>query len=59
MIRLSDLNDDYYIFEAEKYRLIGERTRRIFALGDRITIEVLNANPDERQIDFGLAERDS
>ncbi|MDD6299490.1 ribonuclease R [Hornefia butyriciproducens] len=59
MIRLSDLNDDYYIFEAEKYRLIGERTRRVFALGDRITIEVLNANPDERQIDFGLAERDS
>ena len=59
MIRLSDLNDDYYIFEAEKYRLIGERTHRVFALGDRITIEVLNANPDERQIDFGLAERDS
>ncbi|MCI2061873.1 MAG: ribonuclease R [Eubacteriaceae bacterium] len=52
MIRLTDLNDDYYEFEPQHYRLIGRRTNRIFALGDEMRIKVSAVNIEEREIDF-------
>ncbi len=52
MVRLDSLRDDYYDYEEGKYRVIGRLSHNIYALGDRVTIEVLAANPEERQIDF-------
>ena len=52
MVRLDSLRDDYYDYEPGKYRVIGRLSHNIYALGDRVTIEVLAANPEERQIDF-------
>ena len=52
MVRLDSLRDDYYDYEEGKYRVIGRLSRNIYALGDRVTIEVLAASPEEKQIDF-------
>lgn len=52
MVRLDSLRDDYYDYEEGKYRVIGRRTNRIYALGDQVTIEVIGASPEDRQIDF-------
>ncbi|MDP6619669.1 MAG: RNB domain-containing ribonuclease, partial [Nitrospinota bacterium] len=54
-VRLSDLGDDYYVFEEENYRLLGRRTRRTVNLGDAVTIRVDRANLDTRRIDFSLS----
>ena len=50
------MKDDYYIFEKEQYRVMGERTKKIYSLGDKVRIRVLNANPRERIIDFALED---
>ena len=54
MIRLDRLKDDDYDYEEGKYRVIGRRTRRVYALGDQIRIVVLRASAGDRQIDFAL-----
>lgn len=52
LIKMQDLNDDYYVFDAAKHRLVGERFGRVYALGDTIDIEVTGADPTAGQIDF-------
>lgn len=56
MIHLSYLTDDYYHFDERSYSLIGERTARIFRIGDQVRIRVSQVNLDERKIDFELLE---
>ncbi|MDD5922314.1 MAG: ribonuclease R [Eubacteriales bacterium] len=56
MIRTSDLADDSYLYMPEKYRLVGEKSGRIFSISDPITVTVLSADPQSREIDFILAE---
>lgn len=38
LIPLAYLNDDFYIFEERKHRLIGRRNRRIYTLGDPLVV---------------------
>ena len=54
LIRMAALDDDYYDYEPEKHRLIGRRTQKTFTLGDKISVKVAAADPDERTIDFTL-----
>ena len=56
MISLNNISDDYYIFQAERGRLVGENTSRVFAIGDRISVKLISTNPEKREIDFILAE---
>ncbi len=56
LVPISSMNDDYYNFEEGRYRLIGSHTNKIYALGDKVRIRVTDARPDERQIDFRLAD---
>lgn len=59
LIRLSDLSDDYYHFHEMQLALIGERTSRIFRIGDEVKIRVARVNLDERTIDFELVDMKS
>jgi ribonuclease R len=52
LVQLSDLDDDYYVFDQKGYQLIGERTRKRYRLGDRIMIQVLAADRTTRELDF-------
>lgn len=54
LIRLANMRDDYYIFDQEKYTIIGERTHKTFRIGDTVKIQVENVNIDFREIDFRL-----
>ena len=54
LVRISELRDDYYIFDEQHYELVGERTRKTFKLGQPIRVQV--ASPDRllRTVDFIL-----
>ena len=54
LVRLATMQDDYYIYEEDKYRLVGERTRRTYMLGQRVRILVDWADVEKREIDFIL-----
>lgn len=56
MVRVDYLNDDYYDYEASMYRLIGRRTNKIYALGDKITIKVHSVDLQEREINFTVSQ---
>ena len=55
LVHISSLTDDYYEYVEEKYALLGEHTRKIYRLGDKVRIEVLQVNLAERSIDFMMA----
>ncbi len=54
LVRISSIDDDYYIYNKEKYQLVGERTKRAFSLGDQVTIKVTGVNIPNHEIDFEL-----
>jgi ribonuclease R len=56
MVRLSTLDDDYYIFEEKRYRLVGKRTGRIFRLGDSVRVGVLSVDLIRSEINLFLIE---
>jgi len=52
LVHVSYLTDDYYRYDERSYAMIGERTGKIFRIGDEITVRVINVNKDERIVDF-------
>ncbi|HEY0652359.1 MAG TPA: ribonuclease R [Chryseosolibacter sp.] len=54
MIRMSDLTDDFYEFDEKKYRVIGRKTKKVYTLGDKITVKVKRTDIDKRLIDLVL-----
>jgi len=56
LIRLSDLTDDYYHFHEEHMALIGERTSKVYRIGDEVRVRVERVNMDEHQIDFAMVD---
>ena len=54
LVPIRDLDDDYYEFDDKNYCLLGRRTKRIYRLGDTITVKVAQANLERKQLDFAL-----
>lgn len=54
LVHVSSLENDYYIYDASRNRLIGENTHYSYRLGDKVSVKVENVNPEERKIDFAL-----
>ncbi|MCE5394208.1 MAG: ribonuclease R [Acidithiobacillus sp.] len=52
LVHISTLGADYYHFDAQHYRIIGERSREIFQLGSEIRVRLVQVNLDERKIEF-------
>ena len=52
LVHISDLDDDFYIYEGNSYRLVGERNGRVFKLGDRITVQVINVSVERGHLDL-------
>ena len=55
MIRLQDM-EDYYVFDENKYELVGEMTKQTFRLGQKVRIYVADADKVMRTVDFLLAD---
>lgn len=54
LVRVGTIGGDYYLFDQKKYRLMGEKTKRSFALGDKVRVRLVAANLDSRTLDFAL-----
>ena len=52
LIRFENLGDEYYEYDADHKILIGERTKETLKIGDKINIEVIDANKQEKRISF-------
>lgn len=56
LVRMSDLDDDYYIFDEQHYELIGEMTKKTYKLGQPVRVTVSSTDRLLRTVDFILAK---
>ena len=56
LIHVTALPKDYYYHDASQQRMIGERTGRVFKLGQQLSVRVARVNLEERKIDFELTK---
>lgn len=55
LVHIQDLDDDYYHHDPATFSLRGERTGRIFKLGQKVRIQVVSADKEKREIGFVLS----
>ena len=56
MVRVSEMDDDYYIYDQERCQMVGEHTKKTYKLGQTVTVEVISADKLLRTIDFAFVE---
>lgn len=56
LVRVSSMENDYYQYIEEQYALVGERTKKVYRLGDPVKIIVLHANIEDKTLDFILED---
>jgi ribonuclease R len=56
LIRLSDMTDDYYHYHENQHALIGERTSKVYRIGDEARIRVARVSVDDHTIDFEMVD---
>ena len=55
MIRFDKLGDEYFIYDEDHKTLLGEKTKTMYHIGDKLRIRVIRADKNLRQIDFEKA----
>jgi ribonuclease R len=56
LVHISTLADDYYHYDAAKFHLQGEQSKKTYRLGDKVNATVTKIDLDEKKMDFILAE---
>lgn len=56
LVHVSMMDDDYYRFDEDHLVMIGERTGKVFRIGQPIKVKLMRANVEEVQIDFSIVE---
>ncbi len=52
LIRLRDLEDDFYVYDERKYSLIGRETKKQFRLGDKVNVKLIRVDREKSALDF-------
>ena len=58
MVRIKDVPGDYFFFDDRNHALVGERTKKIYQLGDTVTVTVAKADLIKRHLDFSMVQED-
>ena len=56
LVRFENMGHEYFIYDEDRKMLIGERTNKIFKIGDKVTVRVISASKALRQVDFEIYE---
>lgn len=54
LVHISNMTDDYYVFDDRTMSMRGERAGRVFRIGDEVKVRVANVNVDESSVDFEI-----
>ncbi len=58
MLHVSNLKGDYYEYDAKHQRLVGSRSKQVYALGQKLRVKVVRVSLDERKIDLDIAGKE-
>lgn len=56
MVKLRDLGDDFYLLDEKNYCLVGEKTKKRFAIGDSVRFKVAGADLERKTLDYALVQ---
>ena len=56
MVRIRDIKSDYYIFDEKQYAIVGQSTKNMYQLGDKVNIKVKKTDLERKHLDFNLIE---
>lgn len=54
LVRMVDLNDDFYDLDKDNYRIVGKSNGRVFTFGDAVKVKVRDTNLAKRTIDLEM-----
>jgi ribonuclease R len=57
MVKVSEIKGDYFTYDEKSHSLVGDRTNKIYQLGDPVRVIVKKAELIKRQLDFILEEQ--
>ncbi len=57
LVHISNVGDDYFVYDEKQQQLIGKDKGNLFGLGDLVKVKVAGVNMDLLQIDFELKEK--
>lgn len=57
MVHVSQLGDDFFMFDQASQSLVGQSRGQTFSLGDEVKVKVAGVNLEERKIDFELVKQ--
>ena len=52
LIRVRDLEGDFYVYDEKKYSLIGRYNKKRYRLGDKLLVKLVRADLDKLELDF-------
>jgi len=52
LIKMRDLEDDFYVYDDKKYSLVGRRKKKQYRLGDKVNVRLIRADLDKSELDF-------
>jgi ribonuclease R len=56
LVHMSSMADDYYRFIEQHHVLRGENTKKVYRLGDKVTVQVVRVDMERRQVDLGIVD---
>lgn len=54
LVHVNSLTDDYYSYDKDRYRLVGDMTGRTYVMGQRVKVWVENADENTKTVDFKI-----
>lgn len=54
LVRVENIEDDYYVYNEKQYSLIGDRKHKVYKLGDTVEVVLTGVNLETRKIDFSV-----
>ncbi|MCH8981897.1 RNB domain-containing ribonuclease [candidate division KSB1 bacterium] len=52
LIKVKDLEGDFYVYDDKKYSLIGKHSKKRFRLGDKLLVKLVRVDLDKLELDF-------
>jgi ribonuclease R len=56
LVHVRDMKDDYYVYDESTYTMRGESNGKSYRPGDNVTVEVVSASVEDREIDLLFVE---
>ena len=56
LVKVEDIKGDYFIYNPDLMALLGKRSKRKYAFGDKVIVKVIGADKDRSTVDFEIYE---